>query len=588
MTAVRRLLIIVCALAATTMASAQTTRRRPTPAPPPAPEPTTVTTNPEQVNVPPSDQAATAPVTADTDKDISNPRALHLTLDEAIKMTMERNLGIEISRYNERMAGESLRSQYGPFDWFATGNLSHTSSETPTSSRLASSAQRLTIWDFGVSQLLPTGGTYRVSFNNDRSAQAGGFVIRNPTYDSNLGLSFTQPLLRNFGVDVTERFIYIARNTLGIDREAFRLTLLGASNDVEQAYLNLVYTRQFVDVVKEALFLARDQARITQIRIDVGASAPLDILQPRVQIATEEEALINATAAVRNAEDSLRALLHLDPADWDRPIIPDDKVGYTPFAVDEATAVARALDLRPEVRQNALTTGIKRIEYNFARNQTRPQLDLSLLYRNAGIGGPALATDPLTGQPTNIPSTTYATALRQVGQGTFPTWTIGFTIGVPVTNIGARAEAKRAELDLAQSKTIEQQTRENITVQVRAAARLIDTAAKQITASRAAREAAEQNLEAERKRFENGMTTNFQVLQIQQQLSDARVQELNALVGYNKALAAYHAAVGDLLDVRNIKVAEEPVQEPHFPFFSRIERYNWLYYDKSKGSEEKK
>ena len=84
------------------------------------------------------------------------------------------------------------------------------------------------------------------------------------------------------------------------------------------------------------------------------------------------------------------------------------------------------------------------------------------------------------------------------------------------------------------------------------------------------------------------MTTNFQVLQIQQQLSDARVQELNALVGYNKALAAYHAAIGDLLDVRNIKVEEEPVQEPHFPFFSKLERYNWLRYDKSNGSEEKK
>ena len=240
------------------------------------------------------------------------------------------------------------------------------------------------------------------------------------------------------------------------------------------------------------------------------------------------------------------------------------------------------------MRENQLTTKIRRIEYNFARNQTRPQLDLSLLYRTAGIGGPALAIDPFTGQPTNLASTTYSTALRQVLQGTFPTWTLGVTVGVPVTNIGARAEAKRAELDLAQSTTIEAQTRQNISVQVRNTVRAIDTAAKQITATRTAREAAEQNLEAERKRFENGMTTNFQVLQIQQQLSDARVQELNALVGYNKAVAAYHAAVGDLLDVRNIRVAEEPVQEPHFPFFSRLERYNWLRYDKSKGSEEKK
>jgi outer membrane protein len=586
MTAVRRLLIIVCVFAAT-MASAQTTRKpRPTPAPEPAP--TTVSTNPTQADVPMSDQAATAPVTADTDRDVNDPRAMHLTLDNAIKTAMERNIGIQLQRYTTEMAGESLRSQYGLFDWLGTSSLSHSSSETPTSSRLQSTAQRLTIWDFGVQQVIPTGGNYRLSFNNDRSATAGGFVIRNPTFDSNLGLSLNQPLLRNFGVDITRRGITIARNTLGIDREVFRGTLISTANDVEQAYLNLIYTRQFVDVVKEALFLARDQARITQIRIDVGASAPLDILQPRVQIATEEEALINSTAAVRSAEDSLRALLHLDPADWDRPIIPDDRVGYTPLEIDAQQAVTRALDLRPEMHELQLTTETRRVQYSYARNQTRPQVDLSLLYRTAGIAGPALATDPFSGLPTNLQSTNYPTAIQQVVEGTFPTWSVGFTIGLPITNIGARAEAKRAELDLAQSKTDEEQTRQNIAVQVRAAVRLIDTAAKDITATRAARDAAEKNLDAERKRYENGMTTNFQVLQIQQQLSDSRARELNALVTYNKAVAAYHAAVGDLLDVRNIKVEEEKVEEPHFPFFSAFDRYNWLKYEKPNRSEEKK
>src|SRR5207253_6684773 len=130
-----------------------------------------------------------------------------------------------------------------------------------------------------------------------------------------------------------------------------------------------------------------------------------------------------------------------------------------------------------------------------------------------------------------------------------------------------------------QSRAIQDQTRESIAVDVRGTARAMETASREIGASRTAREAAEQNLAAERKRYENGMTTNFQVLQIQQQLSDARVRELNALVGYNKAVAAYHAAVGDLLDVRNIKVDEEKVEEPHFPFFSAFDRYNWLKYE---------
>ena len=168
----------------------------------------------------------------------------------------------------------------------------------------------------------------------------------------------------------------------------------------------------------------------------------------------------------------------------------------------------------------------------------------------------------------------------------FPSWTVGVNVGLPLTNIGARAEAKRAELDVALARTNEEQTRQNIAVEVRKTARDIDTTAKEIIASRTAREAAGQNLEAERRRYENGMTTNFQVLQIQQQLSDARANELQALVGYNKAVAAYHRAVGDLLDTRNITVDEPKVQEPSI--FSQFTRYNWLNFSSHDTAPEEK
>ncbi|HEX9163772.1 MAG TPA: TolC family protein, partial [Thermoanaerobaculia bacterium] len=137
-------------------------------------------------------------------------------------------------------------------------------------------------------------------------------------------------------------------------------------------------------------------------------------------------------------------------------------------------------------------------------------------------------------------------------------------------------EAKRAQLDLDQSRLTQEQLRQNIAVQVRGAVRDVDTAAKSIAATRAAREAAEQNLEAERRRYENGMTTNFQVLQIQGQLSDARVRELQALVGYQKALSSYHRAVGDILEVHQIAVDEPQVNEPRV--FSQFDKYNWLNY----------
>ena len=614
MTAVRKLTAIVCSLSAPVL-FAQTTSPAPTPTPsspaatvqvtpaggatttPSATPGTTTRSTPSTTNrtlvapattmmVPATTTTtavsgpATTNVSADTDRDLNDPRALRLSLDDAIKTAMERNVGIEVSRYEYRASGEALRSQYGLFDWLGTADVERQSQKDPAISQFQSSGSTNSIANFGIEQTIPTGGTYNVGFTNSKITTIGGGTLVSPAYRSGLAFAAAQPLMRDFGVDITQRGINIARNTLGVSREAFRATLLDTTNSVEQAYLNLVYARQFVDVVKESLFLARDQSRITQIRIDVGASAPLDILQPRVQIATEEENLINAVADVRNAEDVLRTLLHLDPAEWDRPIIPTDPVRYTPVTVNVQEAVSRAFDLRPELRELTLTTDTRRIQNLYARNQTLPQLDLHLNYNAAGLAGRSKILDPETGEPTgNFSSTGYTRAFRQVLGSDFPSWTVAFNVGVPITNIGARAESKRTELELQRAHSDEEQQRENIALEVRQTARAIDTSAKNITAARAAREAAEQNLEAERRRYENGMTTNFQVLQVQQQLSDARARELQALVGYNKAVTAYHRAIGDLLEIRNIRVEDERVNEPKVPrLFSNLERYNWLNY----------
>ena len=575
-TAVRRLLIIICVTGAVSL-SAQTTKKTTTS----TPQPGTVTTDQAQANadIPKSDQAATPPVTADTDKDANDPRAMRLSLDDAIHTTLEKNIGVQLQRYDLGMAGAQVLGAYGIFDPVAGATLTHSSSQSPATSAFASNGKTgNTEADLTLRDTIPTGGSFFISNTNLKRTNTGNGSILNPLFSTGLGFNFTQPLARNFGVDTTRRGITIARDNLGISREAFKVVLLDTTSAVEQAYYDLIYTRRFVDVVKEALFLARDQSRITQIRIDVGASAPLDILQPRVQIATGEENLINAVAAVRAAEDRLRALLNVAPDEWDRPILPSDSIDYTPMTIDLNEAVARAYDLRPEIKEQQITTDIRRVTYNYARNQVLPQVDLNLGYNLSGVAGTPVST-------TLGSSSNFSNAVNQVVRNDFPGWNIGLTIGVPVFNFAARAEKTRARLDMELSQAAEAQSRQNIDVDVRTAVRAIDTAAKNIFAAKTAREAAEENVNAERKRYENGMSTNFQVLQIQQQLSDARGAELQALVGYNKAIAAYHRAVGDLLATRNISIDEPPVEEPSI--FAHFNRYNWLNFSSHDNDKEK-
>jgi len=565
MTAVSRLMLIVCVTGATTLA-AQTTQ--PT-------TPTTASSSPQL-------QRVTAPVTADTDRDVKDPRALRLSLDDAIRTSIRQNLGVELERYSFRESAENLRGSYGIFDIFTSAQLNTSASDSPSLSAFDASSSGKTNANADARQLLPTGGSYSIGLENQRFTRSGSGTTLSPGYATGLTFGLTQPLARNFGVDVTRRGINIARNNLGIDRELFRTALLDTTNQVEQAYLDLIYTRQYIDVVRESVFLARDQSRITQIRIDVGASAPLDILQPRVQIATTEENLIRAVADVRSAEDRLRALMNLPESEWDRPIIPTDTIGYTPVSINVEESVTRAFELRPEVRQNILATDISRIQRLYARNQVLPQFDVVAGYNVSGAAG-----HPVDASST-LPDRGFGTAVNQLFRNDFPGWNVGLNLGIPVFNISARAEARRADLELQRQQLSGAQTKQNIAVAVRTTARAIDTASKEISASRAAREAAEQNLDAERKRYENGMTTNFQVLQVQQQLSDARARELQALVSYNQALASYHRAVGDLLEVRHI-ATEVPEIEPEPQFFTRFDKYKFLTFEAhDKDAEEKK
>src|SRR5579884_3333511 len=171
MTVVRRLFAVICAFGAMSL-PAQTRPTTPTPAP-------AVTTQP-------ATEPVTAPVTADTDADLTNPRSLKLSLDDALKTAVERNVGISLQRYTFLEAGESLRSSYGIYDWLATSSIGYRNSQSPTISQAQSSAAKQLTWDFGISQLLPTGGSYGVTFNNNRQNITGGFTTVNPSYNSTL------------------------------------------------------------------------------------------------------------------------------------------------------------------------------------------------------------------------------------------------------------------------------------------------------------------------------------------------------------------------------------------------------------------
>jgi len=548
----RALMTMVCAATLAGDLAAQSNLAPPPPAPPPPPA---VPEHPA-ISVTVSARAKAAhpepiPPAAET--------GVSLSLRDAIAIALANNVDLQISIAGDEQGFFGVLQAKGIFDPVVGATVDASDQQTPQASTLGGAAVTETkTYDanLSVTQLVPTGGLFTLGFTNQKADTNSSFFTTNPRYTSNVLLSVQQPLLRNFGSAVTTRFIRIARNNQGFDEQLFLQALQTTITAVEQAYWDLVYARQNLDVKKESRGLAQELYRITKIKIDVGSQAPIDIVQTESGVAQRELDIITASQAVGDAEDRLKRLLNFAAVNrWNDHVIPTDEVRVETVPIDLASGVEQALQNRPEIRGAIFTSANSRIGYDYARNQLLPQVDLFANYGYAGLGGPNHLIDPVTGQPTGVViNGNWSDAFSQVRHGDFHNWTVGLTLGIPIGNRAARGAAGVARWALEGSLASLEQLRQNVTVEVRNAARAIDTARQSIAAAGKSRELAERNVDAAKKKYDNGLITSFEVLQIQNDLATARSAELQALTQYRNAMVAYHKAIGDLLAWKDVQV----------------------------------
>ncbi|HET9226625.1 MAG TPA: TolC family protein [Thermoanaerobaculia bacterium] len=510
---------------------------------------------PQQIRV-----DSTAPPVEAIGVDVQDGAVL-LTLDEAVELALRQNLGLSIQRYTRERARLGVDQTLGIYDLFANATLYAEDLETPTASRLQASESNEQRFIFGFDQLFPTGGNLNLGWSSIRRESNNPFQTVNPSYSSGLTFAFRQPLLRDFGRLATERELLVARNRSQASREEFERQLVLTVQDVIEAYWNLVGARRQLGVAQESLNLARELHDRNRIQVEVGTMAPLELVQSEAAIAEREEGIITAQGLVGDAEDALRRLLNLpDGALWDTEIRPatDPAIQHTP--IDVEAAIQMAMAERPELRTQQLNIQQAQLELDFARNQEKPRLDFEVSYGFGGVGGDVAVFDEDTGEIIDIIPGGFGDSFSQVSGLDFPGWTAELTFGFPIQNRGARAARAIANVDLERAATTLEDLRKGIITEVRAAARQVETAAKQIDAAKASRSFQERNLDAERKRYENGMSTSFQITQIQEDVTEARRREVFAINNYRRVLADFQRTIGRLLEEEGIVIEDQEAE----------------------------
>ncbi|HZI63578.1 MAG TPA: TolC family protein [Thermoanaerobaculia bacterium] len=484
--------------------------------------------------------------------------AIQLSLEQAIELALRRNLLLIVERYSRAQAEQGILQNMGIYDLFTDAELSTSDFQQATASQLQASDFEEQQLNLGLSQLLPSGGNLTFDWDNSRQETNLIFSNLNPAFNSSAGFGLTQPLLRNFGRLATERGIMVARKNSAISAEAFELQVTTTLLDVETAYWDLVETREQLTVAEEGLGLARELHDQNRVRVDVGTLAPLELVQSEVGIATREEEIIRAQSAIGNAEDRLKRLLNVEERElWGLPIVPLTAPETERVPLDLEQAIATALAERPEIATQRLILERSEIDSAYFRNQKRPRLDLSARYGYGGVGGDLLLRDPETGEVVGTVPGGFDDALDQISGGDFPGWTLGLFWAFPLQNRTARAQSAIADIEVDKAQAVLDDIDQFISTGVRTAVRAVETAAKAIDSARVSRQLAEKNLDAERKRYENGMSTSFQILEIQEDLTAARSREVSAVTEYRRALVEYHRAIGRLLEEHGVAL-EDP------------------------------
>jgi outer membrane protein len=310
----------------------------------------------------------------------------------------------------------------------------------------------------------------------------------------------------------------------------------------KRAYWGLVLAKAAVDVQQQAVDLSLELERNNRARVDVGQSPPLDLVSARAEVAARRESLIVARTLVRQAEDALRVLI-LDPKRPDywtvridtADVIPP--IGPTP---DVDSAVRNALNQRTDLERTRRQ--IENAETNLAlsKNATLPDLRLQAGYQTSGLGGTeVLRTGGFPGTVVGQDFTAFGAVLGQLFSADYPTWTVGVSFSYPLGRSVDQANYARAGLEREQSVARLRSSEFKVVREVRQAAMQLEQNRERIETTRLSREFSEQRLDAEQKRFDVGMSTNFNVIQAQRDLAVARNNELSAQLDYQLTLITF-------------------------------------------------
>lgn len=464
---------------------------------------------------------------------------LQLSLEDAVRAALDNDLVLRIQEINTEVAQYQARGSWGVFDPILTAAAGLSDAEIigfdPFVGPIDAEEQG---WSSGAGLLFPltTGGSFNVTFNHIFTDTTDPSKSASPelTQDA-LGVEYRQPLLRGAGERYSttdQRLSDLAyRRQIEVQRQDRQQSIA----NVVTAYWDLVAAIAQYEVALTTLELGREQLDQNQRRLAAGVGTQVDVLQAEANVAQNEDSLLLRETEVLRAADVLKGRLYpgIDPTTWNARIVPTTPLPEPPANLESevppwSSALQVAQDSRAELRQQRLQIRSAELELSRAGSLRRPQLDLVLASRSSSF------------------EASSNEALESAFGLEYPQHTASLNFSLPIGNRSALYNQRRARAQLRAARLSYDQAENIIVGEVRAALRQVIYSARAVASTEKSRELAQSQLEAEQARFREGLSTNFNVLEFQRQLAEARTAHTAARTVLAKALMELQRSQGVL------------------------------------------
>lgn len=444
-------------------------------------------------------------VPSPTDEGASYPSP-PLSLQDAISLARIGNFALAASRVG------LAREEWGPY--IATGifdrtlsiGLTHNSRQSGGGTVSTGSDTHSTSLSTTVTVPTQTGGQWSFEYSAQRvdvrSLTSGG----NDGYSSDIGVSFRQPLLEGAGKRRTRSGITQAEIGLDISRANLDRELLSLEQIVTQQFLAVLRAQRQLETAELSLEVATALFDQVKAQVDAGALAKFEQTNAEGGLATRQESVLLAQQGVADAMDNLKQTLGL-PRDVAIALDPSPTYDFPePTTYSEYLEIANTS--RPEMRVFDLRAQQNEVQLLDAKDALQDRLDFTA---SAGVSGDGRD---------------YGKSLEEMEDFQ---WTLGVEYLIPLGRDrrakGQYEQARLAEDQLALERS---ETETQIESDLSQAIRDVEVAEQRLSITATGVRVAEERLENERARLNLGLTTTTAVLEVEEDLAQAKRAQIEA------------------------------------------------------------